>query len=347
MKKFHLLGAATAALLALSGTASASAIIASGDVKLGVDDFGQLNISGGVADVSGTGTTAVGMRYIDTATGDEYESTSHGCLCEGWGITDGTASGQANNDFGSPTGLSLVSFTSTATTATSVVDLDGSDLRITHEFTPSATASLYKVSVTIENTSATDDVAGVTYRRAMDWDTSPTPFDEFVTIGGTATTTLLEDSSDDGFTFTDPLTTPDLFDLAGCGTDVDFTACGPDDHGAAFDFALGGILAGEAYSFDIFYGGAIGLTAADAALGAVGAELFSYGWSADDTDQDGYIDGTTDLAPTYIFAFAGVGGTVVVPPPGGGGAAVPLPAAGWLLIAGMGGLAAASRRKKA
>ncbi|MGC8202868.1 VPLPA-CTERM sorting domain-containing protein [Aliiroseovarius sp. PTFE2010] len=344
MKKLHLMGAATAALLALSGTASASAIIASGDVMLGVDDFGQLNIGGGAADVAGE--TIVGMRFVDTASGDEYESTSHGCLCEGWGIAADGVGGDANNNSGGASGLSLVNFTSTATTATSVVDLIGSDLRITHEFTPSATASLYKVSVTLENTGASD-IAAVTYRRAMDWDTSPTPFSEFVTIGGTATTTLLDESSDDGFADTNIIARPDLLDIGGCGEDVDFTACGPSDHGAAFDFALGSILAGEAYSFDIFYGGALGETAADAALGAVGAELYSYGWSADDADQDGFIDGTTDLAPTYIFAFAGVGGTVVVPPPGGGSAAVPLPAAGWLLIAGMGGLAAASRRKKA
>ncbi|WP_168797951.1 VPLPA-CTERM sorting domain-containing protein [Pacificoceanicola onchidii] len=316
---------------------SAASIISDGNVSLGVDDFGQLNISGGVADV--TGQTAVGVRYVDPTSGTEYEATSHGCLCEGWGLAVDGTTGSANNDFGGASGLTLVSFTSTATTAQSVVTVDGTNVQVTHDFQLSSSDNLYEVIVTVENTGMTA-VTDLEYRRVMDWDTSPTPFDEYVTIGGTGTTTLLSSSSDDGFVSGNPL---DAFgDLAGCGTTVDFVACGPDDHGAVFDFSLGGLGAGESYSFSIFYGGAVGLAEANAALGTVGAELYSFGWSGSDTNQDGYVDGTTDLAPTYIFAFSGVGGVVQQPNPT---SPVPLPAGGVLLLTALAGFGALRRRK--
>lgn len=326
------------AMSAFATAASAASIISDGNVSLGVDTLGNLNISGGTADV--TGQTDVGVRWID-ASGAQYESTSHGCACEGWGLAvDGTA-GYANNSTGTA-GLTSVSFTSTATTATSVVQVTGTDVYVTHNFAlSSATNDLYEVSVTIENRGTTD-VASMEYRRNMDWDTSPTPFDEYVTIGGTSTTTLLQSSSADGFASSNPLSS--YSNLSSCGDTVDFTACGSNDHGALFDFALGGLAAGETYEFKIFYGGAANKTAADAALGAVGAEVYSYGWSGSDADQDGISDTSDQLTPTFIFAFSGVGGTVVVPPDV---SPVPLPAGAWLLLGGLGALAGLRRRRKA
>lgn len=328
--------ALTTALMALPAIAGASAIITDGNVLLGVDDLGQLNIGGGEPDV--VGETAAGMRWIDPD-GNQYESTSHGCLCEGWGVSvNGTTSGYANNSSGVG-GLELVSFTSTASTAQSVTKISGTDVQVTQSFALSdKTDNLYAVTVTIANMGATD-VNNVTYRRSMDWDTSPTPFDEYVTIGGTATTTLLKASGSDGFVDSNPLVA--ITDRFGCGLTADFTACGPNDHGSAFDFDFGTLEAGEAYTFTIFYGGAANRTEALAALGAVGAELYSFGWSGSDANQDGWDDGNPSIrTPTYIFAFAGVGGEVVVPPP-----AVPLPAAGLLLIGGLGALALNRRRR--
>ena len=230
--------AAFAALLPVA--ASASSIISDGNVSLGVDDLGQLNVSGGTADIYGT--TAVGVRWVDPATSIEYESTSHGCLCEGWGLAvDGTA-GFANNSTGTG-GLTLISFSSTATTATSVVQITGTDVYVTHNFALSAaTDDLFKVSVSVENRGATD-VASLEYRRVMDWDASPTPFYEYVSIVGTATTTLLASSSDNGFVSSNPLSSIGVID--GACSDADCIASGPADHGAAFDFDLGGLLAGD------------------------------------------------------------------------------------------------------
>jgi len=316
-----------------AGAAYGDAIIADGNVKLGVDDYGQLNVAGGVDDVAPGTETIVGLRYLPpSAGGDEYESTSHGCLCEGWGVAADGASGYANNALGIA-GLTLISFTSDATSATSVVSMG--DLVITHAFALAAeTDNLYRVTVTIENTGATD-IADLRYRRTMDWDTSPTPFQEYVTIGGTAAATSVLAATDDGFCSSNP--------LAPCGTIVagssgDFVASGPADHGANFDFGFGGLLAGESFAFDIFYGGADSGAAALAALGAVGAEVFSLGWSFKDVNQDGFDDETGALTPTFIFGFAGVGGDPL-PPVG-----VPEPGTLGLLCLGLGLLFRSRRR---
>lgn len=328
-----------AALVAVAPVmASAAAIITDGNASLGVNDLGQLNLGGGVADV--IGQTEVGVRWIDAA-GVQYESTSHGCACEGWGLTVDGVSGFANNSTGIA-GLTSISFDSTATTAKSVVGISGTDVTVTHDFQLSKSSNLYEAIVTVANTGAST-ADGLKYRRVMDWDTSPTPFNEYVSIGGTATTSLLEYSSADGFATADPFIMPG--NLTGCGVTTDFAACGPSDHGSVFDFVLDALDAGESYSFSIFYGGAANLTEANAALGTVGAELFSYGWSGNDANQDGFDDNDPLRAtPTFIFAFKGVGGTVIIPDPM---SPVPLPAAAWMLLAGLAGLAGLRSRKGA
>ncbi|MBP7547589.1 MAG: PEP-CTERM sorting domain-containing protein [Corallincola sp.] len=312
MIKFTRLALATALLLG-SGSAMAGAIITSGDVKVGVNDLGNLNIGGGVADVAGT--TLVGVRYLTG--GLEYESTSHGCECEGWGvgIADTMQSGYANDAMGTA-GLSLVSFASTATTATSVTSM--ADLKITHAFAPAAeTSKLYRVVVTIENTGA-NNYNDIRYRRTFDWDTSPTPFSEYVTIGGTAAATAVLGASNDGFCSSNP------FAPLTCGYTTpitgDFVAAGPEDHGANFDFGFGALAAGESFSFEIFYGAADNKSQAISALAAVEAEVYSLGWSSLDANQDGFGDADGRITPTFIFGFAKVGGDIIIDPE------VPVPA---------------------
>ncbi len=139
----------------------------------------------------------------------------------------------------------------------------------------------------------------------MDWDIPTHEFSEYVTIGGTATTSNLLFSSDDGFANTNPYAS--RRDLGGCGVTTDFTDCGPRDHGAIFDFGFGDLGAGESLTFSIFYGAENNETEALASLGVIGAELYSFGQDRDDP--------TGGTPATFIFAFKGVGGTVVVPPP--------------------------------
>jgi hypothetical protein len=288
---------ALAACLVVPANASAAAIISNGTVQLGVNDEGHLNTPGG-SPSSGSGTDWVGVRYVPT----NAEATAPGCLCEGWGAADAISgtSGYANiaADFGA-NNMQLVSFASTATTATSVVDIPSSltpVLRVTHAYAPSAaTPNLYEALVTIENTS----LAGVDarYRRVMDWDVEPTFFSEYVTANiGTATALLY--NSNDGFATANALGGPsDIGGFTGNFTDV-----GPFDHGALFDFGFGMLAPGQSVTFKILYGAAG--TEADAlgALAAAGAEAYSLG-------QTSTVDGPTLGTPnTFMFGFTGIGG---------------------------------------
>jgi hypothetical protein len=291
---------ATAFLGLTAGTAFGGAVISNGTVALGVNDFAQLNFD--------NGTRFVGVTY--EATGND--GTRAGCQCEGWGagVADpgGNISGSANNDWTGPGGLNLdlVSFTSDASTATSVVTIDD-ELRVTHAFAPSpATPNLYEIKVTLENI-GTASLPDVRYTRLMDWDVEPTAFSEFVTIQRGTTPAPAGDlilSNDNGFADSDPFADHSPLDPAS--ENADYTDKGPDDHGALFDFSFGALPVGESKEFSIFYGAAGTETAANSAISAAALELYSLG------QPDG---GQATGAPnTFIWGFKAVGGEPVIPP---------------------------------
>jgi hypothetical protein len=299
--------------------APAAMIITNGTVMLGVHDFGNLNIGGGTPS-NGTGsTTVVGLRYVPT----NSEGTSPGCLCEGWGVADaGTGEfGNASFATGGFDNVVLNSFTSTASTANSVVTAFGR-LRVTHDFQPSpVTPFLYEIDITIENISATA-VSDLRYTRGMDFDEAPNTFSEFVTIQGTAGASNVIFASDDGFQDVNPLA-GFRGGIIAVGDQVD---TGPSDHGAHFDFSFGMLAPGATREFTLFYGAAG--TEADAlnALGLVGAEIFAFGQANCSScltwvpaPNVGHTTGTegamTGRPHTHIFAFQGVGGTPIGEPP--------------------------------
>ena len=314
-----------AAALAVVGTlglssAQAGTIIyntgsaATATVALGVNDDGSLNVStGNITANSGSTGLAFKMTPTGGATGF-YDATSPGCLCEGWGVSGQvgatTYSGSANQDDGGASGLIVGAATavtgSTVTTTASLSSLAGLSVKQEYQVA-SATTSLFRNRVTITNGTASA-IDNVKYVRVMDWDVPFTEFSEYVTIKGTATTTLREYSSDDGFCSADP--TVACGSILGGTVNTDFTDSGPADHGAYFRFNFGTLAAGQSYSFDIFYGAAESETAAIGAISAEGLELYSLGQSS---------GGERTGAPaTFIFGFAGVGGTPVegVPEPG-------------------------------
>lgn len=275
------------------------AIISNGTVQLGVNREGHLNVPGGTPS-SGTGTTDVGLRYVPT----NAESTAPGCLCEGWGIKDfltGNWAG-ANEDQGGIVGnlpMTVESFTSTASTATSVVNVGGI-FRVTHDYKPSTSPNLYQVDVTIQNISGA--VVDLRYRRLMDWDIEPTAFSEFVTVvtGGSPAV---------GFTSNDGFDSPEPFNgNTGIGFTGEFTDAGPDDHGALFDFNFGGLLPGASFSFVTYYGAAANEVDALAALASQGVTVYSLG-------QPSTPDGPTLGTPnTFMFGFSGTGGSPLPTP---------------------------------
>lgn len=315
-----------AGLLGASG-ASAQAVISNGTVGLGVDRAGQLNIES--RNPSAGGTTVYGLRDVAT----NREGTAQGCLCEGWGaaIAGTGTSVFANNASGSS--FTPVTFASTATTATSTVTSVGGALTVTHNFLPSISQYLYQVNVSITNTSGAAFTGATLYRRVMDWDIEPTAFNEYSTIQGSVGATNVAYTSNNGFAGGDPLSSR----TAGAPSPLvtgDFVDIGPDDQGALFDFTFGPLAAGATQTLSIFYGAAPTEALALGALGAVGAEVYSFGQAS--TDRTG------GAATTFIFGFAGVGGTALPDPT----SAVPEPASWAMMVFGFGAVGGALRRGK-
>lgn len=308
---------ATALALALAGagvagTAHAGAVITSGNglVTIGVKDNGEL------------GFGSVGINYQGVG-----DAIIPGCLCEGWGLSGNGIAGWAGNANGGTVNVTHGSFSSTATSATSTISLTSlPGLTMTQAYGGSASGGLFRNHVTITNTSGAT-ISDIRYSRSMDWDIPPTTFSEMVTIGGLPATAVLF-SNDNGFATPDPLTNPSQ-QCGGSLTNTNFTDQGPCDHGAFFTFGFGDLAAGATREFDIFYGAAASESAAFAALAAVGAEVYSFGQNSRD-----FTGGTP---ATYIFAFAGVGGTPI--------GTVPEPLTLGMFGAGLLGLAALRRRK--
>jgi hypothetical protein len=262
----------TAAHMALAG-----AVITTGITSIGVNDSGELNFLG-----SGPG----GDRVYGLYRTDVGDAISPGCFCEGWGVslTDGlgsTFSSFANQSagFGGIGADNL--FGSTASTATSVVNMLDLPVSVRHAYGPSLVADVFQAQVTITN-HGTSDLLNLTYRRAMDWDVPPTEFNEYVTHIGVSANLVSKGgnvlyASNDGFASSDPQQSANAIDLSTVNTD--FNANGPNDHGSVFDFAFGTLSAGQSRVFNIYYGSAPNKASAIAKLNTLGANVMSLGQS--------------------------------------------------------------------
>ena len=332
MRVLRMVSVAAATMLVPLGVSSPAAhaaigppaVIDNGVIELGVQPEGNLIVG------------ERGLAFLPTG----HESLSPGCDCEGWGVADAGSgiTGYASESNGEDN-IAVVDFASTDSTATSVVTVPAAPaaaaggagtptFRVTHSFTPSAeTPLLYRLNVNIENTSAIG-ATDLRYRRVMDWDVEPTPFEEFVTNEPGNAVNIIR-LTNDGFFTPDPLVPNTAANnevspfVEGRTNDL-----GPSDHGSLWDFGFGPLAAGASKSFNIFYGAAPSEVAAFDALEAVGAEAFSLGQPNTDElpaiggDRSAARQGATagnvgaanqvDGTPTtFIFAFEGVGGAPV------------------------------------
>jgi len=283
---------ATAAGVLITSGALASATIQypSGQTFLYVNEQGHLN--GGVSALNAAFPNPLPIISNPGQMGLFYDgvgdATVDGCLCEGWGASatftgSGFTSMGASVDNGGISGLSASSaFGATASTAFSQVSSANNLLSVSHEFGPSIFFDVFQVNVSITNNSASETAQDVLYRRIMDWDVQPTPFNEFVTIQGVeanleANGGNVRRAVDNGFDPADPgngALTPINEPI-----NTDFHDSGPNDHGAGFDFVFGELGPGETRNFNIFYGAAPNQAQAEAAVNALGLDVWSFGQS--------------------------------------------------------------------
>jgi uncharacterized repeat protein (TIGR01451 family) len=275
------------------------AVVSNGTVALGVNAIGDLNYDctryGDSSCPDNPSGLLFGVRYLPNGT----DGTAPGCPCEGWGVADAGSglTGFANETAGT-LNVTLDSFVATSSSAVSTVTVSDPDrapgyqLQVVQDYHPSAaTKNLIEATVTVTNT-GTNPVTNLLYRRVMDWDIEPTAFNEWVTIQNPGNSPQLLFDSDDGFASSDPLGGPSYrSSTAVCGADYTgpcvFTDLGldgtypgvtlPGDHGALFDFQFGALAPGDSRKFTIYYGAAPSESDMLAALGSVGAEVYSLG----------------------------------------------------------------------
>jgi hypothetical protein len=321
--------------LRTSGVACSTTYLTSndGDFILGVDPDGGLGMCG------------TGIENIKQ--NPNYDAVHR----EGWGasaMVDGSTFYGFSRKYNNGNLETPDPVISTGSTAATSVKVSTGPLKVTHDYEPSSdTDDLFKVTVTYENTSSTQTLTDLRYRRIMDWDLDPTPECYSFFYDGDDPK-YLEYATNNGYGSPNPLLKPNPFPDETIGPDDDYeyyyarngkpytvigpcpgSDCpaggvfdiGPTDQGALWNFQFDSVSIPPmgSFSFKIYFGVADDKAAADTAVNAVGAAMGSYGFTAFGASEDYYRSGSCTDANAgsdygvHIFAF----GELCDLPPGG------------------------------
>jgi PEP-CTERM motif len=212
--------------LVTAQSALANATISNGSFSVGVGPDGELYDN----------TTAVGFQRLS----DGYDPLAPGIPRDSWGVSaNGVGAFADYEDFGT-SGISSVSaFGASSGTVTSNV-LSGT-LSVTQNYSFAA-ANVLKIGTTVTNTSGASQA--VLFQRDIDWDVSPTEFNEN-SFGPAIPGAPITDSSYYGFENPDPTVAYGSSCAAGCN----FTG----DLGGGIKLDLGTLAPGASDTFSYLY----------------------------------------------------------------------------------------------
>ena len=309
-----------------SGIIYNSTIEANKRIALGVLPQGHLNTyNGNIVTPDNSGATGLAYKFTD---GLWRDSTSPGCLCEGWGVSAinsapaGSVFGYANVSVGGVYNLEVKSFVVDTTSIISTVwiknHLGNPILEVTHRYGPSANNpnTLFQALVTVTNISG-NSLTDVRYNRTMDWDIYYPVFQEYVShYGVRASVTSARRprvlyAGDNGFMLPNPLSPSYSHYMNSSTFNTDFVMNGPNDHGSAFTFQLGDLVCGESINFMIYYGASSSRSTLVNALTNEGASIYSIGESRNQANP--WKPSVSPPYPSFGFGFKGLSGTAMAP----------------------------------
>lgn len=279
--------AAGIALATVATGAWSAAVLDTGSVRMGVTDSGALGYAG------------VGLSL----TGGPGDAITPGCLCEGWGAASNGLGAYSYAGGGSTLRIASSSLVAGATPdqAVSTVMLT-TGMRVTHTYSSAAGGALFRVNVSLENTTGAN-MTDVRYARTLDWDVPPGHFsDDFTSIYAGSPTGPAGDVLHTSF---DPFAVPNPMLLR------DYTYGGPADAssydhtgdlGAYFVLGFGDLAAGASREFTTYIGAAFTTAALLDAFADVGIEAYSYSFDDSRTATYGWGFGDIGLPPVFTVA---------------------------------------------
>ncbi len=308
-------GLGTLALLA----EAQAAIVDNGVIQMGIQARGQLTIDTGSWS-SNCSTPRVSIRQM----AGNLEGMDCDQEGEGWGMaydiglptetscwaSSGSASGSAVSW---PPPL-VTSFTSTASTATSVVRCGS--VEITQSYNPHPTeTTMYRDNITIVNVGSTD-LTGLTYRRVMSWgsftmhsdftleDISTLPAGSLAppvvkATGLVQLSTNLDPTVAPSYLVQGPPLAPAVYHF-------------PEDEAMVWEFEFGDFVPGAVQPFTLYYGVADSTVNAMSTLTAIGAQMYNLAYPVTTSAPD--PDTGLGEGPIGIMAFGNLPMAPPLPP---------------------------------